>query len=221
MITSSALLSFCYVSLFQLQQQCAHAAQNVPGCFMHLAAGVKQNICREACGISRPCCHRCIWKDGHNAWQAFLDVCPHRLIPLSEGRITDNKELQCAYHGWLFESSGKCTAIPQGGNVNNPRTCATVYQCAVKQGEGPCMQLHIHVTVILYHCAVKQGGCTNTRLALAACERSAEKRLSLQTDLAIDRNMLINSDSLDLCCALTSCMHWMMLHVLHLCLPLT
>ena len=38
------------------------------------------------------------------------------------------------YHGWAFEASGKCTAIPQGGNANNPRTCATVYQCAVKQG---------------------------------------------------------------------------------------
>ena len=78
---------------------------------------------------------RCIWKDASNCWQAFLDVCPHRLIPLSEGRITDSKELQCAYHGWCFEASGKCTAIPQGGNANNPRTCATVYQCAVKQGE--------------------------------------------------------------------------------------
>ncbi|KAL3140600.1 hypothetical protein ABBQ32_005170 [Trebouxia sp. C0010 RCD-2024] len=76
----------------------------------------------------------CIWKDASNRWQAFLDVCPHRLVPLSEGRITDAKELQCAYHGWCFEASGKCTAIPQGGNVNNPRTFATVYQCAVKQG---------------------------------------------------------------------------------------
>ncbi|DBB17840.1 TPA: hypothetical protein ACH3X3_002860 [Trebouxia sp. C0006] len=76
----------------------------------------------------------CIWRDGSDTWQAFLDVCPHRLIPLSEGRITDNKELQCAYHGWCFESSGKCTAIPQGGNASNPRTWATVYQCAVKQG---------------------------------------------------------------------------------------
>ena len=78
---------------------------------------------------------RCIWKDASNTWQVFLDICPHRLVPLSEGRITDNKELQCAYHGWCFEASGKCTAIPQGGNANNPRTCATVYQCAVKQGE--------------------------------------------------------------------------------------
>ena len=81
------------------------------------------------------CVCRCIWRDGSDTWQAFLDVCPHRLIPLSEGRITDNKELQCAYHGWCFESSGKCTAIPQGGNASNPRTWATVYQCAVKQGE--------------------------------------------------------------------------------------
>ena len=85
-----------------------------------------------------PCICRCIWKDASNSWQAFLDVCPHRLIPLSEGRITDAKELQCAYHGWCFEASGKCTAIPQGGNASNPRTWATVYQCTVKQGQHKC-----------------------------------------------------------------------------------
>ena len=123
---------------------------------MHLAAGVVQNMFRDVASVIIAATFRCIWKDGNNAWQAFLDVCPHRLVPLSEGRITDSKELQCAYHGWLFESSGKCTAIPQGGNANNPRTCATVYQCAVKQGKAPCMLLHIHITCLLFACALQR-----------------------------------------------------------------
>lgn len=107
---------------------------------------------------SRLSARRCIWRDGSDTWQAFLDVCPHRLIPLSEGRITDNKELQCAYHGWCFERSGKCTAIPQGGNASNPRTWATVYQCAVKQGK----LAQVTSTVALTLSAIAEHACNQS-----------------------------------------------------------
>jgi len=44
-------------------------------------------------------------------------VCPHRLAPLSEGRIDREKGsagvVQCSYHGWEFDSDGKCVCIPQ------------------------------------------------------------------------------------------------------------
>lgn len=26
--------------------------------------------------------------------------CPHRLVPLSEGRVNQQGELECGYHGW-------------------------------------------------------------------------------------------------------------------------
>lgn len=42
---------------------------------------------------------------------AFEDRCPHRQVPLSAGRITENG-LQCVYHGWTFGADGKCRAIP-------------------------------------------------------------------------------------------------------------
>jgi phenylpropionate dioxygenase-like ring-hydroxylating dioxygenase large terminal subunit len=42
---------------------------------------------------------------------AFEDRCPHRHVPLSAGRITENG-LQCIYHGWTFGADGKCRAIP-------------------------------------------------------------------------------------------------------------
>ena len=42
---------------------------------------------------------------------ALRDVCPHRGIPLHHGRF-DGAELECCYHGWRFEPSGRCTAIP-------------------------------------------------------------------------------------------------------------
>ena len=42
---------------------------------------------------------------------ALRDICPHRGIPLSDGRF-DGAEIECCYHGWRFEPGGRCTAIP-------------------------------------------------------------------------------------------------------------
>ena len=36
---------------------------------------------------------------GDGEWHAFVDRCPHRLAPLSEGRINEDNLLECAYHG--------------------------------------------------------------------------------------------------------------------------
>ncbi len=54
---------------------------------------------------------------------ALLDICPHRGIPLSHGRLyakgdtVDGTQLQetqveCCYHGWRFGQDGGCRAIP-------------------------------------------------------------------------------------------------------------
>jgi phenylpropionate dioxygenase-like ring-hydroxylating dioxygenase large terminal subunit len=54
------------------------------------------------------------WKGvGVQEWFAAVDECPHRLAPLSEGRVVDGG-LECPYHGWQFEGAGGgCVAIPQ------------------------------------------------------------------------------------------------------------
>ena len=53
------------------------------------------------------------WDRRASEWRAFADVCPHRLVPLSEGRLNGQGELECPYHGWSFDGQGRCTAIPQ------------------------------------------------------------------------------------------------------------
>lgn len=42
---------------------------------------------------------------------AIADRCPHRQVKLSHGRVIDN-HLECAYHGWRFDSAGECAAVP-------------------------------------------------------------------------------------------------------------
>ncbi|GAA2594632.1 hypothetical protein GCM10010435_87080 [Winogradskya consettensis] len=47
----------------------------------------------------------------------FADRCPHRLVPLSAASGVDGR-LRCAYHGWEFDGSGACVALPsQDGHV--------------------------------------------------------------------------------------------------------
>src|SRR4051812_9491477 len=41
-----------------------------------------------------------------------IDRCPHRNFPLSRGRITADGSLECGYHGWRFDQTGSCVAIP-------------------------------------------------------------------------------------------------------------
>jgi phenylpropionate dioxygenase-like ring-hydroxylating dioxygenase large terminal subunit len=56
-----------------------------------------------------------IWKPKlSETFRVFLDRCPHRLAPLSEGHIDDQTgNLTCSYHDWQFDECGICTHIPQ------------------------------------------------------------------------------------------------------------
>lgn len=53
-----------------------------------------------------------LWRDGAGSVHAHSDLCIHRGTALSLGRV-EGDELVCPYHAWRFDSSGRCTAIPQ------------------------------------------------------------------------------------------------------------
>jgi len=54
------------------------------------------------------------YRDNDANWVVMDDACPHRLAPLSEGRIDrETNCIECAYHGWAFKSCGSCARIPQ------------------------------------------------------------------------------------------------------------
>jgi phenylpropionate dioxygenase-like ring-hydroxylating dioxygenase large terminal subunit len=62
-----------------------------------------------------------VWNQADAAWTVLDDKCSHRFAPLSEGRVLHPEAgskaascVQCAYHGWQFESTtGECTTVPQ------------------------------------------------------------------------------------------------------------
>ncbi|WP_404785331.1 Rieske 2Fe-2S domain-containing protein [Altericista sp. CCNU0014] len=82
-----------------------------------------------------------IWRDGTGKWQCFEDACPHRLAPLSEGRVEKDGTLLCAYHAWRFDGRGNCKHIPQSKdnateakNCTNPKANAIAFPTQERQG---------------------------------------------------------------------------------------
>ncbi|MCU0537123.1 MAG: Rieske 2Fe-2S domain-containing protein [Hydrococcus sp. Prado102] len=78
------------------------------------------------------------WDDRDRTWRAFEDKCPHRLAPLSQGRIAEDGLLECPYHGWAFSGSGECDRIPQqvaGQKAEqSQRACVRSFPTAIRQG---------------------------------------------------------------------------------------
>ncbi|MBD1909320.1 MULTISPECIES: Rieske 2Fe-2S domain-containing protein [unclassified Leptolyngbya] len=78
------------------------------------------------------------WNRQTETWCAFDDQCPHRLAPLSEGRIAEDGLLECPYHGWAFQGDGTCDRIPQAlpnsSAHTSPRACVASLPTAVRQG---------------------------------------------------------------------------------------
>jgi phenylpropionate dioxygenase-like ring-hydroxylating dioxygenase large terminal subunit len=82
-----------------------------------------------------------LWRDGSSQWRCFEDFCPHRLAPLSEGRVESDGTLLCAYHAWRFDGEGKCVSIPQSQDKqteakhrSNPKSCTAAYPTQERQG---------------------------------------------------------------------------------------
>lgn len=78
------------------------------------------------------------WDRAGQCWRAFEDQCPHRLVPLSEGRIAEDGLLECPYHGWAFQGDGQCDRIPQqvaGGCAHeSKRACVASLPTTERQG---------------------------------------------------------------------------------------
>ena len=55
-----------------------------------------------------------VWRGGDGEVAAAADRCPHRQAPLSNGVVTDGV-LECPYHGWSFDTTGRCVLLPSSG----------------------------------------------------------------------------------------------------------
>lgn len=82
-----------------------------------------------------------LWFDSKaSVWSVLCDACPHRLAPLSEGRVEPDGTLLCAYHAWRFAADGSCVNIPQSPadqaskHMSQPKACAKSFPTLVQDG---------------------------------------------------------------------------------------
>lgn len=66
---------------------------------------------------------------------AFKDLCIHRGAALSLGCVKDGN-LVCPYHGWHYDSEGKCTKIPQLPEGQNITSKAKIFKFGCKVAYG-------------------------------------------------------------------------------------
>lgn len=84
----------------------------------------------------RPFARKCmdepivLFRDTDGQVAALYDRCPHRAVPLSQGRVV-NHAIECAYHGFQFDRTGRCVLIPTEQRI--PRSVATRSYPVVEQ----------------------------------------------------------------------------------------
>lgn len=67
---------------------------------------------------------------------AMTDVCRHLGASLSLGDVVDGSRLRCRYHGWSYDSTGKCVNIPLRGPDRTIPTQARVQTYHCKEAYG-------------------------------------------------------------------------------------
>jgi phenylpropionate dioxygenase-like ring-hydroxylating dioxygenase large terminal subunit len=75
-----------------------------------------------------------LWRDPAGAVHAWPDRCPHRGARRSLGRV-ENGHLECPYHGWQFEASGRCVHVPALPAFQPPAShCVPAFDVQEKHG---------------------------------------------------------------------------------------
>jgi phenylpropionate dioxygenase-like ring-hydroxylating dioxygenase large terminal subunit len=60
-----------------------------------------------------------LWRSDDSKINVWKDFCAHRGSPLSLGKVK-NCKIVCPYHGWNFDSDGKCVHVPAHPEQNPP-----------------------------------------------------------------------------------------------------
>jgi phenylpropionate dioxygenase-like ring-hydroxylating dioxygenase large terminal subunit len=75
------------------------------------------------------------WRDSHGKISIMRDRCPHRGVALRVGEIRGDC-IECPFHGFQFDTTGKCTVIPANGKSAEPPKAmhATAYPAQEAHG---------------------------------------------------------------------------------------
>ncbi len=76
-----------------------------------------------------------LFRDENGSAAVLVDRCLHRCAKLSEGRVRDGR-LQCAYHGWVYDGTGRVVCAPANGPDRGGREIARARALPVREADG-------------------------------------------------------------------------------------
>jgi nitrite reductase/ring-hydroxylating ferredoxin subunit len=140
-----------------------------------------------------------VWRDNSGVVHVWEDRCPHRGMKLSFGFVRGD-HIACLYHGWQYNSGGRCQYIPAHPALDVPKTIKVpVYPAHERHGmiwttlsENPAtMPEHDEMVVPLRSlylgCAFDAAvaALNSVRLAPFASQAQAETTVSGVTDTLV------------------------------------
>jgi phenylpropionate dioxygenase-like ring-hydroxylating dioxygenase large terminal subunit len=76
-----------------------------------------------------------LWRDAGGAIHCVDDLCPHRGASLAAGRVVDG-ELECPFHGFRFDGTGRCTLAPCEGGPEAAPSHVVARHYEIREGHG-------------------------------------------------------------------------------------
>ncbi len=90
----------------------------------------------KSVGVTRMGEKLVLWRDASGQVACMADVCPHRGVALSIGRLRGDR-LECPFHGFQYDTSGRCTLIPANGkNAVPPKAFQVKRVYPVREAHG-------------------------------------------------------------------------------------
>jgi phenylpropionate dioxygenase-like ring-hydroxylating dioxygenase large terminal subunit len=86
-------------------------------------------------GVTRMGEKMVFWRNSQGQLSAMLDLCPHRGVALSVGKLTGDC-IQCPFHGFEYDTSGACRLIPANGRDAEPPRAMHVKSFPVQEAHG-------------------------------------------------------------------------------------
>lgn len=88
-----------------------------------------------------------VWRDNSGVAHVWEDRCPHRGMKLSFGFVRGD-HIACLYHGWQYDTAGRCRRIPAHPDLEVPATITVsvfttieasgmIWTCAEPEAERP------------------------------------------------------------------------------------
>ncbi len=73
-------------------------------------------------GVTRMGEQMVLWRDAQGRVSCAIDLCPHRGVALSAGKVVGDC-VECPFHGFQYDPSGRCAVVPANGR-NAPAPAA-------------------------------------------------------------------------------------------------